>query len=314
MCRPRSCGKHEGVRLIIIHVALLGLPKVGSFSQKLICLLARAQIRLDAYMFVMTKLPTLFVSHGAPNMILYASPARDFLTGLAATLPRPDAILVMSAHFETDQPVVVANAKPEMIYDFGGFERELYSMRYDAPGATALAVEAAALAQQAGLNAIAATGRGYDHGTWAPLKLIYPDADIPVAQISVQPQKNGAYHATLGRALAPLREKGVLILGSGGATHNLQAFFRGAYAKDAAAPAWVQDFDDWVCQKAEAGDLDAVAAYDTAAPFARENHPSADHYLPLPFAMGAAGEGAKGELMHSSCQYGVLMMDTYAFH
>jgi 4,5-DOPA dioxygenase extradiol len=261
----------------------------------------------------MTKLPTLFVSHGSPNMILYESPARAFLQGLGATLPRPEAILVMSAHFETDQPIVVADEKPEMIYDFGGFERELYSMRYDAPGAIPLAIEAAALAQKAGLPAMAATGRGYDHGTWIPLKLIYPEADIPVAQISVQPHMTGAHHAALGRALAPLREKGVLVIGSGSLTHNLQAYFRGNYAKDAPAPDWVSGFETWVCEKAEAGDLDAIARYDSAGPFARENHPSPEHFLPMPFAFGAAGEGAKGERIHASHQGGVLMLDAYRF-
>lgn len=262
----------------------------------------------------MTKLPTLFVSHGAPNMILHASPARDFLAGLGASLPRPDAILVMSAHFETDKPIVVADEKPKMIYDFGGFEPEMYRMRYDAPGAIGLAVEAARLAQGAGLEAQAATGRGYDHGTWVPLKLIYPDADIPVAQISVQPHRDGAHHAALGRALAPLREQGVLVIGSGGATHNLRALYRGGYADDAPPPDWVAEFDDWLRDKAESGDLAAVADYERSAPHARENHPSPEHFLPMPFAFGAAGEGARGERIHVSHQKGVLMLDAYRFH
>ena len=261
----------------------------------------------------MTKLPTFFVSHGAPNMILHDSPARWFLSGLAGNLPRPEAILVMSAHFETNEPIVVANEKPDMIYDFGGFEPELYTMRYDAPGAVPLAVEAARLAQGAGLKAQAATGRGYDHGTWVPLKLIYPEADIPVAQISVQPRKDGGHHAALGRALSALREKGVLILGSGGMTHNLQAYFRGNYAVDAPAPDWVADFDEWIRDKAEAGDIAAIADYARAAPHARENHPSPEHFLPMPFAFGAAGEGAKGERIHHSHQNGVLMLDAYRF-
>ncbi len=261
----------------------------------------------------MTKLPTLFVSHGAPNMVLYDSPARTFLQGLAATLPRPEAILVMSAHFETNEPIVVANEKPDMIYDFGGFERELYSMRYDAPGAMPLVVEAAQLAQTAGMSARAATGRGYDHGTWVPLMLMYPAADIPVAQISVQPHQDGAHHAALGRALAPLREKGVLIVGSGSLTHNLQAFFRGNYAADAPAPDWVSDFDEWVRDRAESGDLAAIADYEKAGPHARENHPSPEHFLPLPFAFGAAGDGGRGERIHASHQNGVLMLDAYRF-
>ncbi|MDE2364198.1 MAG: dioxygenase [Hyphomicrobiales bacterium] len=261
----------------------------------------------------MCKLPTLFVSHGSPNLILYESPARSFLAGLGASLARPEAILVMSAHFETAAPVVVTNEKPDMIYDFGGFEPELYTMRYDAPGSIPLAIEAAQLAQAAGIATQAATGRGFDHGTWIPLKLMYPDADIPVAQISVQPRMNGSHHAALGRALAPLREKGVLIVGSGSLTHNLRAYFQGRYAEDAPAPDWVVGFDEWVREKAEGGDLDAISRYDSAGPFARENHPSPEHFLPMPFAFGAAGEGARGERIHASHQGGVLMLDAYRF-
>jgi len=267
-----------------------------------------------AYIRNMTIFPTFFISHGSPNMILHESPAREFLSGLGRTIPRPDAILVMSAHFETDQPIVCADEQPKMIYDFGGFEPEMYTQQYLAPGALGLAVEAAQLAREAGLDAVAATGRGYDHGTWVPLKLIYPDADIPVAQISVQPQRGGAHHAAVGRALAPLREKGVLVIGSGGATHNLRALYTGGYTDADPAPAWVADFDEWVRDKAEGGDLDAIGDYETSAPFARENHPSPEHFLPMPFAMGAAGEGAKGERIHASVQRGVLMLDAYRFN
>ncbi len=260
----------------------------------------------------MTKLPTFFISHGSPNMILHDSPARTFLKEFGATLPRPEAILVMSAHFETDRPIVVANEKPEMIYDFGGFEPELYTMRSEAPGAMPLALEAAKLAGAAGIETIPATGRGYDHGTWVPLKLMYPEADIPVAQISVQPHLSGAHHTALGRALAPLRERGVLVIGSGSLTHNLHAYFRGNYAEDAPPPDWVNAFDDWICEKAEAGDVAAIADWETA-PHARDNHPSPEHFLPMPFAFGAAGEGARGERIHHSHQGGVLMLDAYRF-
>lgn len=246
-------------------------------------------------------------------MILHESPARAFLAGLGKTLPRPGSILVMSAHFTTGQPVIVADDKPDMIYDFGGFEPEMYRMRYDAPGAPMLAAEAARLAADAGLEAVMARGRGYDHGTWVPLKLIYPEADIPVAQISVQPHLGGAHHAALGRALAPLREKGVLVIGSGGATHNLRALYAGRYDDGDPPPAWVADFDEWVREKAEGGDLDAIADYEAAAPFSRENHPSPEHFLPMPFAFGAAGEGAKGARIHASVQRAVLMLDAYRF-
>lgn len=263
--------------------------------------------------------PTLFVSHGAPNLILHNSAARDFLASYGQTLVaehgRPTAILMATAHFEADAPTLTADDKPGTIYDFGGFEPELYRMTYDAPGSPALAERAAGLLAGAGFSPKFATNRGYDHGTWVPLKLLFPRADIPVVQLSVQPNRDGAHHVALGRALAPLREEGVLIMGSGTATHNLREIFRLLRAGDANAPApeWVAAFNDWLHEKAESGAIDDIAHYLERAPYGRENHPTPDHFLPLPFAMGAAGAGAKGERVHASQQFGAMMMDAYAF-
>ena len=256
--------------------------------------------------------PALFISHGSPMIALEPSPARDFLLQLGQTLGRPKAILVMSAHFETREPCLTVDAKPAMIYDFGGFPRELYELRYDAPGEPDLAARAAGMLIDAGLKAYRVENRGFDHGTWVPLKLMYPDADIPVVQLSVEPVKDGAHHYQLGRILAPLRDEGVLIIGSGSLTHNLYAWSRGPKIKDAPTQDWVKAFADWVDARAEAGDAQALADWITA-PYAKENHPTPEHYLPLPFAAGAGGEGAKGKRIHSSVEYGVLAMDVYAF-
>ena len=259
------------------------------------------------------KFPSLFLSHGAPNLALHNSQAKDFLEKFGRELGKPKAILIATAHFETRTPCLTADVQPETIYDFRGFEPELYQMTYKAPGSPALAAQAANLLSRAGMPAQTVNGRGYDHGTWVPLTLMYPDADVPVVQVSVQPQGGAAHHVALGRALAPLREQGILIIGSGTTTHNLQEFFRGGYKVDSATPAWVTEFADWVHAKAEAGAVDDVAHYRTLAPHAAQNHPSEEHFLPLPFAMGAGGAGAKGRRVHSSHQYGVLMMDAYAF-
>jgi 4,5-DOPA dioxygenase extradiol len=255
----------------------------------------------------MTKLPSLFISHGAPNLALYESPTRDFLSGLGQSLPRPQAILIMSAHFETATPTFEAGEQPGMIYDFGGFEPELYRMTYPAPGAPELAFKAAALAEKAGLAPQISKGRGYDHGTWVPLKLLYPQADIPVATLSVQSRLGGAHHVALGRALAPLREEGVLIIGSGGATHNLRAFFGGG--ED--TPSWVKSFNEWLFAKAEAGDEEAIAHW-TLGPDALKNHPSPEHFMPFAFAFGAGGAGAKGKRIFDA-YVGPLSLDAYAF-
>jgi 4,5-DOPA dioxygenase extradiol len=256
----------------------------------------------------MTALPSLFISHGAPNIVLYDSPTRNFLRGLGARFPRPKAILIMSAHFEAAEPTFEAGANPPMMYDFGGFERELYGMTYPAPGAPEVAAQAAALAEKAGLKPQICNGRGFDHGTWIPLLLMYRLADIPVATISVQPAKDGAHHIALGRALAPLREEGVLIVGSGGATHNLRAFFSDDMAK---TPDWVENFNEWLFLRADQGDEKGIANW-LEGPDALRNHPTPEHFQPFPFAFGAGGPGAMGRRLHHA-YLGPISLDAYAF-
>lgn len=257
-------------------------------------------------------MPTLFLSHGAPNLVLHNTEAHRFLKSFGAALPRPCAILVATAHFATATPALTADERPETIYDFGNFEPELFRMTYPAPGAPALAERAAALLGEAGIAAGTVHDRGFDHGTWVPLRLLYPEADIPVVQLSVQPRSGPAHHLAVGRALAPLRREGVLIIGSGALTHNLHEMFGRGYALDAAAPRWVRDFGEWMREAIEEGRADEVLDYRRRAPFGAENHPTEEHLLPLFVAMGAAG-GARGEQVHSSAQYGVIMMDAYRF-
>jgi 4,5-DOPA dioxygenase extradiol len=258
----------------------------------------------------MTSLPSLFLSHGAPNLALYESQTRDFLRGLGENLARPEAILIMSAHFDAREPTFEAGPHPGTIHDFGGFEPELYRMVYPAPGAPALAEKAAGLAQKAGLNASLSNGRGYDHGTWVPLLLLYPQADIPVATLSVQSRRDGAHHLALGRALAPLRDEGVLIVGSGGATHNLRAFF-GPGARPDQTPEWTKTFNEWIFERAEAGDEQAIAQWERG-PMALQNHPTPEHFQPFPFAYGAGGAGAKGKRLNQD-YLGPISLDAYAF-
>lgn len=266
----------------------------------------------------MTAFPTLFVSHGAPNLALHDSPARDFFMGLGRALVdqgfgRPQAILIASAHFDMKIPSFSADENPGMLYDFGGFEDELYKIVYPAPGLPQLATVAADLIEQSGFPAQEIVGRGFDHGVWVPLRRIYPEADIPIVQMAIQSDQGAGHHIALGRALAPLRKHGVLIIGSGSLTHNLDELFHGGRDADAPALDWVQDFADWVLAKAEAGSIDDIADYRSLAPRARENHPTEEHFLPLAFAFGAAGEGAKGRRAHHSIQRGVMAMDAYVF-
>lgn len=258
-------------------------------------------------------IPALFVSHGAPNMILHDSATRDFLAGLGAKLPRPKAIVSVSAHFMARQPAVVFDPKPEMIYDFGGFERELYSMTYPAPGEPALAERVFSLLDGAGLEPARIEKRGFDHGTWVPLKLMYPEADIPVVQLSVQPRRDPRHHFEMGRALAPLTGEGVLVMASGSLTHNLHEVFGrhgGFRPMDETPPAWVTSFADWIAEKVAAGDVEALLDYREQAPFAGRNHPTDEHLLPLFVALGAGGAGTA---IHRETQFAVLSMDAYRF-
>jgi 4,5-DOPA dioxygenase extradiol len=256
---------------------------------------------------------SLFVSHGAPNLVLHPSEARSFMQswGLGDEMPR--AILVVSAHFNAAAPTLTADARPDMIYDFGGFEPELRDLVYPAPGSPEVAQEAARLLEAAGFGPLTVTGRGFDHGTWVPLMLMRPQADIPVVQLSVDPRRDADYHYRIGLALAPLAASGVMVIGSGAATHNLRELFGRGYAIDAPAPDWVRAFGDWLDERIEAGDREALIAWQDKAPYARENHPTTEHLLPLYVAMGAAGEAAVGKRVHASHQYGVLMMDCYSF-
>ena len=230
-------------------------------------------------------LPSLFISHGSPMLILSDTPARHFLAGYGNDLPRPDAIVIVSAHYETRQPAVLGVAAPPMIYDFGGFDPKLRQIVYAAPGDPALARRVAGLLADADLPATVDTRWGYDHGTWVPLALMYPDADIPVVAVSVQPHQNARHHFELGRALAPLRADNILVVGSGSLTHNLGAI------------------------RTQLGRNPVEAQ----APYAAENHPTDEHLMPLYAAMGAAGPTGQGARVHSSHEYGALMMDTYAF-
>lgn len=261
----------------------------------------------------MTTFPTIFVSHGSPMLALNDSPARRFLQGLGQSLPRPAAIAVVSAHWETrGAPAVSLATQPETIHDFGGFPQALFDMQYPAPGAPAVAQRAAALFAAAGIPAVASATRGLDHGAWVPLTLMYPDADIPVMQISIVRGAGPAPHQQMGAALQALREDGVLVLGSGSLTHNLYEF-RGQPV-DAPAPAWVTGFEAWMREKLAASDHDALIGYRHLAPMAEKNHPTEEHLLPLYVAMGAAGKDAKAELLHTSFEHGVLAMDAWAFH
>lgn len=244
-------------------------------------------------------------------IMLEPSPARDFLAGLGSALPRPDAILVVSAHHDMGGAVVTGSAAPATIHDFGGFPQALFDLEYPAPGDPSLAREVADMLGAAGVDVAIDPDRGLDHGAWVPLMLGWPDADIPVVQLSISSRHPPEWHYRLGQLLTPLRDRGVLIVGSGSLTHNLRAVFRDGRGHDAETPEWTSVFADWIKARFDAGDTAAVLDAVEQAPHGHENHPTPDHILPLFVAMGAGG--AQADRLHHSYTYGVLAMDAYAF-
>jgi len=252
-------------------------------------------------------LPTLFISHGAPDLPIRQGPTQEFLRGLAQTLPQPEAILILSAHWLTAQPTVSGEIAPATMYDFGGFSPELYALTYPAPGSPDLADRVVKQLTKAGIPSQTHPNRGFDHGSWTPLILAYPDTTVPVVQLSIQPRQGPDFHYQLGQALAPLREAGVLIIGSGAATHNLGAFDA---AYEAAPPDWAVEFDDWLTQTIQHHQVEQLLRYRELAPQAVRNHPSEEHLLPLFVALGAGGPGQQ---IHQGFTYGAFSMAAFQF-
>ena len=267
----------------------------------------------------MNPLPTVFISHGSPMHALHAGRAGAAWAELGRRLPKPKAIVIASAHWETEWPMLATQAKPETIHDFGGFPPELYKLRYAAPGAPEVAERAVGLLRDAHLQVSTNGCRGLDHGAWVPLRHMYPAADVPVTQISLQPALGADHHLRVGAALAPLTRDGVLVIGSGHMTHNLRDWMqfvrtRGHAVVDAGEADYVAQFRRWADTARSAGDTDALARWHDVAPQAERAHPSDEHYLPLPLAFAAAGPAPRVEHIDAGVDAGVLAMDIYVFH
>jgi 4,5-DOPA dioxygenase extradiol len=254
--------------------------------------------------------PSLFLSHGAPTLAVEDVSETRAWAALAKELPRPKAILVISAHWDTDTPATSTVDQPETIHDFYGFPPQLYEQRYRAPGAPSLADRAAKLLQAANLSCALDGERGLDHGAWVPLKWMYPEADIPATQLSVQSRRGPRHHYEVGRALAPLRDEGVLVLGSGGIVHNLRELewhMRGQ--KEPIS--WAREFNDWIAQRVQQGAMEDLIDYRNKAPSAARSHPTEEHFDPFFVAMGAGGLPARR--LELGFDLGSLGMDGYLF-
>jgi 4,5-DOPA dioxygenase extradiol len=253
------------------------------------------------------RLPILFLSHGSPMHAIQPGAVRAVWQGIAQDMPRPMAILIASAHWETDIPQVTGAAKPQTIHDFYGFPKPLYEIRYPARGEPALASRAVSLLKDSGLKAKTDPHRGLDHGAWSPLLHMYPEADIPVVQVAVQTELRTRHHVDLGSALAPLAAEGVLIIGSGHMTHNLRE------RRGEGPLPYAGEFQEWVRQKIEARDIDSLVDYRALNPHGIRAHPTDEHFLPLFVALGAAGPGYAAERLYAEIEMGSLAMDAWRF-
>ena len=264
-------------------------------------------------------LPSLFLSHGSPMTALEPREAGAFMQALGpaidARFGRPRAMLVVSAHSTAPELTLLAGGQHHAVYDFGGFSPELYTLRYDAPGAPALAQEVTALLAQAGIRAHSLPQGGLDHGIWTPLRYLYPHSDVPVLPLAFVPTQAPAEQFALGAALASLSRSGVLIIGSGSITHNLRMVFGGAGLTPADKPEIPESkaFRDWVSARSLALDWDALLDYRRQAPHAALMHPTDEHWLPWYVAAGVGGVAHAPQRLHESVTFGCLGMDAYAF-
>ena len=258
------------------------------------------------------RVPALFVSHGAPLFAMEAGSTGPALARWGQTLRKNFAslrgVVVMSPHWMAPTPRVMTSAQPATWHDFGGFPPALYALQYPAPGSPTLAHEVIALLQSAGMAAQGDAERPFDHGAWVPLMHLFAQADLPVVQVALPSQAGPAEVYAMGVALRSLRQSGVLVMGSGSMTHNLREFFGGEREP---AP-YVLEFSRWIEDTLLRGDLAALLDYRRRAPHAARAHPTDDHFLPLFFALGAAGDDLHPDYLSREVMYGVLAMDAFA--
>ncbi len=262
------------------------------------------------------RMPVLFVSHGSPMLALEPGAAGLALQQYGQQLRTGplQGVLVLSAHWMASRPAVMTHPQPATWHDFGGFPPALYRLQYPAPGSLALAQQVLALLGQAGLPVVADAERPLDHGAWVPLLHLLPQADVPVVQVALPARDGPAEVYALGQALQPLREQGVLIVGSGSMTHNLHDVFAQEPVLHAPALPYVEPFSRWIEDRIGAQDVPSLLRYRELAPQAVCAHPSEEHFMPLFFALGAGGLGTPAcprvDYLTREVQYGALAMDS----
>ena len=260
----------------------------------------------------MPRTPALFVSHGSPMIAIEDDPWGHALRDFGSRLPRPRAAVVVSGHFEAPGPVrVTAAARPGTIHDFSGFPEELYRLRYPAPGEPELARRAVELLETAGIPAVPDSDRGFDHGAWVPLRFLFPDADVPVIEVSQPSDRSPRRMMEIGAALSSLRDEAVMVVGTGGVVHNLRRFDPGA-GPDVSVAEWAKEFESWFVEKLDAMDVEALADYRRRAPHAALAVPTPEHFDPVFAVLGSAGPGERATTVYEGFRYGTISMRSFA--
>ncbi|MCG7408725.1 dioxygenase [Paenibacillus sp. ACRRX] len=254
-------------------------------------------------------IPSLFIAHGAPSLALEKHDYTTFLNDLGLSMPKPRAVVLFTAHWESSEQLVSGASTYETIYDFGGFQRELYEVKYPAPGHPSLADEIRGVFEAAGIPASIDSTRGLDHGAWVVLHLMYPAADIPVIALSVNRHLANEEQYRIGKTLAALREQQILVIGSGGTVHNLRRVNWEAAAHDE----WALEFDQWLEDKLTSWDTEALFQYEKLAPYAEAAVPTPEHFIPLLLAMGAGDTKRQATKLFRNYQYGNLSLSCWKF-
>ncbi|MEP6768186.1 MAG: class III extradiol ring-cleavage dioxygenase [Acidobacteriota bacterium] len=255
--------------------------------------------------------PAFFVSHGAPTLALetdgdYARALRAF----CAAMPAPRALVVFSGHFQEAEPIrITSGVRPPLLYDFGGFAEEMYRIRYDAPGDPALAARIWSLLAASGFDAALDPKRPWDHGAWVPLRLAFPEARVPVVEVSLPAGASPETLLRIGAALAPLRDEDVLLIGSGGIVHNLRRVRLGN--PGAGVEPWAEEFDRWVAQRLEKMEIPALQEYARLAPHAALAVPTSEHFDPLFVVLGARRPSDRIVPVYEGFQYGTLSLRSF---
>lgn len=254
------------------------------------------------------RMPALFAGHGFPHNILAVNPATDALKSLSASLPQPSAVLVLSAHWITPGLKVSSGNQPRQLYDYFSAPDELYKVRYSPPGNPILAMRVAVMISGSGHHCDTDETRGFDHAAWGLMRHLYPDADIPVLELSLDYRLSPSHWFEIGKALSPLRDEGVLLIGAGNIVHNI---YKADRNPDAPAEDWVPKFNELVKTAVSQGDREKLTNWALSVEESRLAVPTPDHFLPLLFVMGTMNEGEKAELFHESFQNGTVAMTSF---